>query len=164
MRASRSDLAGDHAEQADALVIAERDIGSLQRHRGAVDGGERRAQLVGDGRDEVALQPLDRVLLGEVAERVDRPLDEGHTRDGQPALAPVDLDRHRLGPRGRDVRDTADRHALADVRPDRQDVGQLLSDDVAVLEAAMASAARFQSRTMPPTSRTNTPSPTNSSA
>jgi hypothetical protein len=59
IRASRSDSSATTLEQARALVVVEPDVGALQRHRRAVDRGERRAQLVRDRGDEVALQPLD---------------------------------------------------------------------------------------------------------
>src|ERR1700747_1552563 len=56
-------LARDHVETAGPLRLLEADVVTLQRQRGAVDRGERRAELVRHSRDEVALQLLDRALL-----------------------------------------------------------------------------------------------------
>ena len=79
-------LAGDHLEHARLLLVPEHDVVAAQRHRGAVDRGERRAQLVRDGRDEVALQLLDRALVGQVAEGVDRAVRELGGRQREPEL------------------------------------------------------------------------------
>ena len=67
------------------------------RLRRAVDRRERRAQLVRDGRDELGLERSSAALLGQVAERVDRPVVEPDARDREPELAAVELERHRLG-------------------------------------------------------------------
>ena len=111
-------LARDHAEHPLLLVDAERDVLAAQRHRGAVDRGERRAQLVRDGRDEIALELLDRPLVGEVAERVDRALRELRGGEREPELAGGAVDRKRLRP-------------LAGLleRPAGQDVGRVAPSD-----------------------------------
>ena len=70
-----------------------------QRHRRAVDRGERRAQLVRHGRHEVALHLLDAALLGHVPEGVDGALAEADAGDREPELAAADLERQRLGTR-----------------------------------------------------------------
>ena len=89
-------LARDHAQHALALLVGERHIGAAQCHRRAVDRRQRRPQLVRDRRDEVALQPLERALVRQVAERVDRALREVGRGERQPQLARADLDRQRL--------------------------------------------------------------------
>ncbi len=74
-------LARDHIEETVALLRLHRDLAVAKRHRRAVDRGERRPQLVGDGRDEVRLQLLDRALVRHVAERVDGAAREADGRD-----------------------------------------------------------------------------------
>ena len=91
-------LAGDDREHPRCWSSLERDVVALQRHRGAVDRGERRPQLVRDGRDEVALQLLDGALLGQVAERVDGALRELGGGEREPELALAAVDRERLRP------------------------------------------------------------------
>ena len=56
MRASRSDSLATMARSSLAVIVVEVDVAPPQRHRRAVHGRERRAQLVGDRGDEVALQ------------------------------------------------------------------------------------------------------------
>ena len=89
-------LVRDDAEQLLALLGCELDVAPAQRHRRAVDRGERRAQLVRDRRDELGPQLLERPLLGQVAERVHRAVGDGDTGDRQPELAPADADGQRL--------------------------------------------------------------------
>src|SRR6185436_20716878 len=79
-------------------VAVEVEVGAEDRQRGAVDRRERRAQLVGDGRDEVGLHRLDPPLLGQVAERVDDALLEADAGSRYPDLAMLELDRE--GERG----------------------------------------------------------------
>jgi hypothetical protein len=45
--------------------------GELYRGRGAVDGGERRAQLMRHGCDQVGTHLLENALAADVAERID---------------------------------------------------------------------------------------------
>ena len=100
MRASRSDSPAIDVEQAVTLRL-ERGLLPPKRQRGAVDRGERRPQLVGDRRHELALQALDAPFVREVAERVDGAARERHARDREPALrAACSSDRDGLGPRG----------------------------------------------------------------
>ncbi len=94
-------LAGDHVEHPLLLVDAERDVVAPQRHRRAVDRGERSAKLVRDRRDEVALQLLDGPLLGEIPERVHRALRELGGGEREPELPAGPLERERLLPLGR---------------------------------------------------------------
>ena len=56
---SRCASRGDVAEERLALLLPEEDVPAQQRLREAVDRGQRRAQLVRDGRDEVGLHLLD---------------------------------------------------------------------------------------------------------
>ena len=93
IRASRSASLEMTSSRPVALRLLELDVAALERQRRAVDRGERRAQLVRDGRDEVALQLLDRALLGHVAERVDRAAGERDGRDREPALAALHVER-----------------------------------------------------------------------
>ena len=81
-------------------------------------------KLVGDGRDEVALQTLDRPLLGQVAERVDDPFAEGDTGDGQPDLPSIQLERQRLGANDAAVPPLGDGRQPLDVRPARDRVDE----------------------------------------
>ena len=94
-------LARDDVEQLRALLVVERDVAAAQRHRRAVDRGERRAQLVRDGRDELGAHRLERALLGQVAERVDDAVGDGDAVDREPQLAAAEVERQRLGPRAR---------------------------------------------------------------
>src|SRR5439155_2515439 len=106
----------DHLEQPASLGLAERYVLAAKRERGAVDGGERRAQLVRHGRDEVRLESLDGPLGGEVTEREDRSVLETHGGDRQPELAAVDLDWLRLRAQRAGLRE------VSDLRPGREDV------------------------------------------
>src|SRR6266566_2965571 len=84
------------------------------------------------------------MFFGEVAERVDDPAEKLHSRNRDPALAFGSLDRHGLGVV--QLRRGGDRDVLHDGAPAGRPV--------------IASAAAFQSRTMPTRSTRNTPSPT----
>ena len=64
-------LGGDVAEERVALLLAEEHVVAEQRLGEAVDRGQRRAQLVGDVRDELRLHLLDDALGGDVAEGED---------------------------------------------------------------------------------------------
>src|SRR5262245_25763292 len=86
----------DDLEQPVARLVADVDVLTADRDRGAVDRGQRRAQLVRDGRDEVGAHLLEGAVLGQVAEREDRSLVELDRREREPELAALDLDRHRL--------------------------------------------------------------------
>ena len=154
IRASRSDSPEITSSIPSSLVALEHDVVAPQRHRGAVDRGERRAQLVRDGRDEVALELLDGPLLGEVAERVDGALRELGGGEREPELAAGPVERERLLPRRRPVR-AASAPSTSGARA-----------PAITLSASpvMRSAAGFQSRTTPSRSTRKTPSPTNSSA
>ena len=111
-------LVDDHGEQALAVLLG--DPFALHRHRRAVDGGERRAELVRDGRDEVRLERAQALLLGHVAERVHAPLLEADAGERQPQLASAELDRGGARRRLRDGRPGAHRHELLDLLPVRQ--------------------------------------------
>ena len=90
-------------------MVRERDVLPAKREGGAVDGGERRPELVRDGRDEVGLELFDCALGGEVAEGEDCPALEADSGDRQPELAAVDLDRLGLGPELAALRKLRDR-------------------------------------------------------
>ena len=91
-------LGGDHAEELIPDRRIELDVRTPNRLRRAVDCGQRCPQLVRDRGDEVRLDLLERALLGQVAERVDRALLEADAGPGDPELAATELDRHGLGP------------------------------------------------------------------
>ena len=116
-----------------ALVLVERDIAPPQRHRRAVDRGERRAQLVGDRRDELRAHRLERPLLGQVAEGVDDAVRHGDAVQREPQLARPEVERQRLRPGSRDHGLVGDRDARRDVRPagDRLDGGPVEHVDAA---------------------------------
>ena len=106
-------------EQPRAQLVGEVDVGAQQRQRGAVDRRERRPQLVRDGGDEVGAHQLERALVGEVAEGVDRALVEADAGDREPELAPVELERERLGAavaRARSPRGSAPTRSLQPVQ------------------------------------------------
>src|ERR671922_631414 len=94
-------LERDHFQQPVRRRHVEVDVAPAQRLRAAVDRRERRPQLVRDGGDELALQGVERALLGQVAERVDDAIVELHARDADPELAGGELQRHRRITRGR---------------------------------------------------------------
>ena len=108
-------LLGDHVEQLVVQLRLELDIVAPERQRRAVDRGERRAQLVRHGRDEVLPHRLERPLVGEVAERVDRSVLVPHRGDGEPELALLELQRDAL--RARRLAGARDGDALLDFRP-----------------------------------------------
>ena len=90
-------LARDHTEQPRAMLGAQRLVALDQRNRRSVHRGKRRPQLMRDRGDEVAAHPLEGALLGEIAERVDRPFGEPYAGDREPELAAADLERDALG-------------------------------------------------------------------
>src|SRR5215213_7971563 len=111
-------LVRDYAEEVLAQAELERQVVAPEREGRAVDGRQRRPQLVRHGRDEVALELLDAAFLSHVAKRVDRAGLELDRRHGEPQLPSLDLDRHGLGPRASAVtRGASDGHASAHVRP-----------------------------------------------
>ncbi len=93
-------LARDDLEQPVALRLLDRDVAAPQGHRRAVDRGERRAELVRHGRDEVRLHLLHGPLVGDVAERVHGAAREADGGDRQPPLLALHLHRQRLRARG----------------------------------------------------------------
>ena len=110
-------LARDHGQETAAVVVVKLDVLAAQRHRGAVDGRERRPELMRDRGHELALQPLDAALLGEVAQRVDRPVGELDGRDRDPELPVAKLERERLGVLRSVDGGAGDRHERLDRRP-----------------------------------------------
>ena len=98
IRASRSDSPAITASIPLVLLVAEHDVLAPERHRSAVDRRQRRAELVRDGRDEVAPQLLDRSLLGQIAERVDGAVGELCRRQREPELPVGTVDGERLRP------------------------------------------------------------------
>ena len=100
-------LAGDDVEQLRALVVVEHDVAPPQRHRRAVDRGERRAQLVRDRRDELRAHRLERALLGQVAEGVDDAVRHGDAVIESQSSRVAEVERQRLRPRSRDTASSA---------------------------------------------------------
>ncbi len=154
-------MSRDHLEQLPRHVGRERDVVAEQRPRRSENTRQRRAQLVRDGRDELALALVDAVLEREVAERVHDPFRAEYRDDRQPELPPVDVDRDgdrtrarafdRDGdlrgyerPAGKDVRDRRAEHALAVETgyPLRGAVPE--TDDAAVVEQEDAVADRLE--------------------
>ena len=64
-------LGRDVAEERPSLLVAEGDVLAQQRLGEAVDGGERRAELVRDRSHEVRLHLLDHAVRRDIAERED---------------------------------------------------------------------------------------------
>ncbi len=125
-------LLDDQRDEPLAARLVEREVVAAQRLGGAVDGRERRAELVRGGGDELGLQLLEPARLGEVPEREHRPVEELDPGHGDPALAVLRLERdglrlHRLGPADGDPF----RHAL----PVGDDVCGLRADHRAGFEA-----------------------------
>ena len=92
-------LGGDVPEERPALVLAEEHVLPEQRLGEAVDGGQRRPQLVRDRGDEVRLHLLDAPVGGDVAERED-PAGDGSgriahhgLREREPHVLPAPHDR-----------------------------------------------------------------------
>jgi len=83
----------DHLEELVAHVIRQCAVLLPQRANRAVHGGERRAQLVCRGRDELGAQPLEADVVGDVAEDDHAAVLELRLRQREPHLAP--LERHR---------------------------------------------------------------------
>jgi hypothetical protein len=103
------------------VLRAERLVALDQSDRRAVDRGERRSQLVRDRGDEVAAHPLEGPLLGEIAERVDRPFGEPHAGNREPELAAADVERDALGAASGRSGLGGDRDPLGQLGPTRDD-------------------------------------------
>jgi hypothetical protein len=86
-------FARDDVEQRGTLPLVERHVLAPQRHRRAVDRGERRPQLVRHRRDELGAHRLERALLGLVAEGVDDAVRDDHAVDREPELASAEVER-----------------------------------------------------------------------
>ena len=152
-------LLDDHVEQLVAQLGLELDVVAAQRERGAVDRGERRAQLVRHGRDEVLAHRLERALLGEVAERVDGAVLVADRGDREPELAAVELERNALRPRR--LAGAARRGTRGSDRVPAGDRGRRRAGRARPPPATpvIRSAALFQSRIRPLRSTRKTPSP-----
>ena len=128
-------LARDHGQQPAAMVVVKLDVLAPERHRRAVDRGERRSQLVRDHGHELALDPLDAALLGQIAKRVHGPVGELDGRDRDPELPVAELERQCLGVLGGVGGGAGD----GDERLDRPPAGEHLlrpaAEDVVALEA-----------------------------
>ena len=156
-------LGGDDVEQPLTLRARARHRRALKGQRGAVDRRERRAELVRDRRDELALQALDAPLLGQVAERVDgaarearRPRSRASARRARARAARS----RRAASRGRPRRGRAPRSPPSPAPP-RRPAGRRRP---APRRPVITSAAAFQMRTIPSSSTSTTPSATNASA
>src|SRR5207244_2843078 len=88
-------LVGDQRDEALAADLVQREVVAQQRLRGAVNRGQRRAQLVRSGGDEVGLDLLEPAHVGQVAECVDGAAEEADARDRDPALAAGGIDGDR---------------------------------------------------------------------
>ena len=94
-------LGGDDLQQRAPAFLRELDVLAQERLGSAVDTRHRRPQLVGDGRDELALGLLEPALGGQVSERVDDALGAAHGHERQPELGAVELERQRHRAAGR---------------------------------------------------------------
>ena len=128
-------LPRDHGQEPPSMVFVEVDVLAPKRHRSAVDGRERRSQLVRDRGHELALEPLDAPLLGQVAERIDRPVRELDGGDRDPELAVAQVERQRLGVLGRVGGGARDRDERLDRRPPGQNVLRPAPEDVVAARA-----------------------------
>ena len=131
--AQSSRLRRDHLEQLPGHLGREPDVLAKQRPRGSEDAGQRCAQLVGDGRDELALALVHAVLEGEVAERIDDPLRAEHGHDRQPELVAVDVDGH--GDRPRACSFDRDCDLRGDRGPPGEDFGDRRAENALAVEA-----------------------------
>ena len=95
-------LRADHLQQLVTPLGRERDVVAQERLRRAEHGRHRRAQLVGERGDEVALRRLEPALDGQVAEGVDDAVRAADGDEREPQLTAVHLDRqrHRAGELG----------------------------------------------------------------
>src|SRR5436305_1099243 len=114
-------LGADHLQQLAAALVAELDVVTHQRLGGADYRRHGRAQLVGDGGDELALGLVEPALDGQVAEGVDDPARASDGDEREPELLAVDLDRQRHRPRRR--RAERDGDLLLDAPPVRERLG-----------------------------------------
>jgi hypothetical protein len=89
-------LVHDQRDEPLPARLVQGEIVPPQRLGGAVDGGQRGAQLVRGRGDELRLQLLEPPCLGEVAKGVHRSVEELHSRDGDPALPVLRLEWHGL--------------------------------------------------------------------
>ena len=90
-------LVDDERDEPRTAGVVEREVVAAQRLGGAVHGRQRCAQLVRRGRDELRLELVEPVLLGDVPQRVDRAAEELHAGDRDPALAAPGVQRQRRG-------------------------------------------------------------------
>ena len=88
----------DEAQQLAEHVASDDDVLAVQRLCGAVDGRERSAKLVRHGGDEVRLELLESMVLGQVTECVHGSLGEADAADRKPDLAPTEVDGNRRRP------------------------------------------------------------------
>ena len=136
------------------------DVFALEGLHRAVDRGDRRSQLMGDGRDEIRLELLQPPLLSQIAECVNSPLREAHPGDREPELTTLQLD----GKRRRRPVDAAGALAMltpcASVSQPRITSSTGRPSTASAGTPVIASAAGFQSRTTPFASTRNTPSAT----
>ena len=155
IRASRSDSPTITLEHPAPPGRAQRHVVALQRQGGAVDRRERRPQLVGDGRDEVALQLLDRALVGQVAESVHGALREPAAGSRARARGRGRVDRQRLRPRSPAARAASPPASIASTA--RPTISRLAG-------AGDRGGGRVPEPDDAVASTRKTPSPTNSSA
>ena len=153
--ASRSDCSTTIASSRSWTTRAELAAAARQRDRRAVDRRERCAQLVRDGGDEVRAHLLELVLLGQVAERVDRPVRELDAGDREPEHRAGDLE--RKGDRPPAVVHRARVRGSASQPGTTSAAGRPCTASAA--RPVIAAADAFQSRTIPRSSTRNTPSP-----
>ena len=125
-------LGADHVEQVLPGLGRQLVLPLEQRHCGAVQRGERRAQLVRDRGDELSAELLEPPLAGDVAERIHDAVGQGDAGDREPDLPPFDLQRHGLG--ARLVVDLAGpachRNPGSYRRPARDDLRRAITDGV----------------------------------
>ena len=128
-------LALDDLEERLTLLRQQVEVGTPERPGGAVDGGERRPQLVGGGGDEVAAGTLECVLFAHVPQREDDALVEGDAGDGQPALVLAGRERQRDRARALPFVGRGELHLRRELLPGRQQLPGPATDDLLLRHA-----------------------------
>ena len=113
-------LALDHLQEGRLVLVAQVEILAPQRADCPVHRGERRPELMRGSRYELGARGLQRMLVGDIAERVHTSLAEVDARRRDPELPA--LDRERDGHGSRDGLARANERQVRDERfPGRQD-------------------------------------------
>jgi hypothetical protein len=123
-----SRVGADHLQQLVPAFGRERDVVAEERLRSSEHGRHRRAQLVRERGDEVALRRLEPAVAGQVAKRVDDAVRAADGHEREPELAAVHLDRQRH--RARQLGLVGDRDLGGDLLPVREHLARLPADHI----------------------------------